>query len=394
MSKNEKKSVAKKAIQAYYLSRMGWLSIAILAIIQKWNALGLTLSQVILLQGIFSLGIISFEIPTGTFSDVGKRKHVMMASNVLIIMGLYTYWKAQEYCWLIIAELIFALGGALMSGTNTALVYEALLEENREKEVSRIYSTGSTISFSIYTIAFIVGGFIAKVSQDYAFIIAISLYALTMTGFARVIEPQRKQAKSMNQAISSSLRSIRTQPLLLGYVATFTMVSLVGRIYFWVFQLQLPSYLELQYVGTATALMGIIGAIGGFWAPKAEPKNTLLIQLIMLYLFATLLYQVSQSLFILFVSWMLLEWTRGGAIPLYSARIQDLLESSERATVGSIVSTVASLTYSFVSIGIGIFELPFVWIIRLTFASGLALGVSAIISITVTQCSEHETYEL
>ena len=379
------KGVAEKAIRAYYMSRMGWLSIAIFAIIMKWKSLGLGLSRVILLQGIFALGILSFEIPTGAFSDVRKRKHVLISSTLLTMAGLYIYWQAQTFGWLVVAELIFALGGALASGTNTALVYEALKEENREQEVSRIYSTASAFSFAIQTVSFGIGGFITTLNPSYAFVTSIGLYVVTLLSYIQIIEPQRTKAETMNQAIRSGLMSVATKPLVIGYIATFTLIRVIGGTYFWAFQMQLPEHLDLQYIGIATAMIGIVGSVAGLWARNKKPRNALLVRLVVLYVFGALLFQFSQSLVVLFATWIILEWTRGSAIPLYNARIQEQLESSERATIGSIVSTIASLTYGLVSIGIGLYRLSPQWIIHLTFILGTTIGVIAIISLIISE---------
>ncbi len=374
----EGKGVAEKAIRAYYMSRISWLSIAIFAIIMKWKTLGLSLSRVLLLQGIFALGIISFEIPTGALSDVRKRKHVLISANLLTMTALYIYWQAPTFGWLILAELTFALGGALASGTNTALVYEALKQENREQEVSRVYSTASALSFAIQTLSFGIGGFITAINSSYAFAMSIGLYFLTLSSYIQIIEPQRTKAESMNQAVRSSLMSVATKPLVVGYIAMFTMISVIGRTYFWAFQMELPDHLDFQYIGIATAIIGVVASAAGLWARNKKPGNTLLIRLIVLYVLGALLFQFSQSLVVLFATWIILDWIRGSAIPLYNARIQDQLESSERATTGSIVSTIANLAYGLISIGIGLYHLSPRWIIHLTFILGTAIGVIAI----------------
>jgi len=98
------------------------------------DQIGLSLSEILLLQAIFSLATVVMEYPTGYLSDrLGYRTALLFAS-VLGITGWLTYTLAGDFLTVMFAEIQLGISYAFVSGTDSALLFETLRSENREEE--------------------------------------------------------------------------------------------------------------------------------------------------------------------------------------------------------------------------------------------------------------------
>jgi len=65
---------------------------------------GLSMKEVFLLQSIFSIGIILFEIPSGYFSDVIGRKKTIILGCIFGFLGFSIYSFSYGFLGFLIAE--------------------------------------------------------------------------------------------------------------------------------------------------------------------------------------------------------------------------------------------------------------------------------------------------
>lgn len=64
------------------------------------------MQEIFIIQSIFSLGVVLFEIPTGYFADVVGRKKSLIIGMTLGAIGLTLYSFSREFWGFLIAELI------------------------------------------------------------------------------------------------------------------------------------------------------------------------------------------------------------------------------------------------------------------------------------------------
>jgi predicted MFS family arabinose efflux permease len=98
------------------------------------DQIGLTLSEILLLQAIFSVATVVMEYPSGYLSDrLGYRKALLLAS-LLGISGWLTYSLAGSFLNVMLAEIQLGISYAFISGADSALLYETLRSQGREEE--------------------------------------------------------------------------------------------------------------------------------------------------------------------------------------------------------------------------------------------------------------------
>lgn len=95
------------------------------------------MQEIFIIQSVFAIGVVLFEVPTGYFSDVVGRKKTLLLGSIIGTLWLALYSFSSWFWSFLFAELILWLGSSFISGTDSAMLYETLLDEWAEKENKR-----------------------------------------------------------------------------------------------------------------------------------------------------------------------------------------------------------------------------------------------------------------
>jgi len=95
--------------------------------------IGLTLAQILLLQSIFSIATVLLDYPAGYISDrLGYRLALNIAS-LFGIIGWCIYTVAATFIHVMVAEIMLGISLSFISGSDSALLYETLRGEGKER---------------------------------------------------------------------------------------------------------------------------------------------------------------------------------------------------------------------------------------------------------------------
>lgn len=97
-----------------------------------FQAHGLSIRDIFVLQVIFSVAIVAMEIPTGYLADVFGRKNSIVAGTAFAALGFFIYYLAGGFGGFVVAEIMLALSLSFISGANAALMYETLKRYGQE----------------------------------------------------------------------------------------------------------------------------------------------------------------------------------------------------------------------------------------------------------------------
>lgn len=114
----------------------------------------LSFSQVGLVNGMFMLGIVIFEIPTGIVADVFGRKFSILVGLGFQSLSMLVYYFGVGMWAFIFAELGLAFGACFMSGAIDAWAKDSLDNVEAKYSLGGIFS----LNFMISRIATIIGG--------------------------------------------------------------------------------------------------------------------------------------------------------------------------------------------------------------------------------------------
>ncbi len=116
--------------------KMALLPMAIITLFWK-DQIGLSLSDILLLQAIFSLSTLLMEFPSGYLSDRLGYRFALSLASLLGITGWTTYTLAGSFTGVLCAEIQLGISFAFISGADSALLYETLRHDGREEEYSK-----------------------------------------------------------------------------------------------------------------------------------------------------------------------------------------------------------------------------------------------------------------
>ena len=123
---------------------------------------GISLTQVFLLQSWFMMWVFLLEIPTGTIADrFGRKTSISLACFTAVIAPL-VYASYPVFTVFLIGEFIWALGSALFSGANEALIYDTLKKIKQEKLSKKFFAKTRSMHLIALMIAAPIGSLIAQ----------------------------------------------------------------------------------------------------------------------------------------------------------------------------------------------------------------------------------------
>lgn len=115
---------------------MTLLPMAIITLFWK-DQIGLSLSEILLLQALFSLATLLMEFPSGYLSDRMGYRFALNLACLFGISGWTTYTFASSFAGVLVAEIQLAVSYAFISGADSALLYETLRHDGREEEYAK-----------------------------------------------------------------------------------------------------------------------------------------------------------------------------------------------------------------------------------------------------------------
>jgi MFS family permease len=123
-------------LYAFSVLKMTLFPMAVITLFWK-DQIGLSLTEILLLQAIFSVACILMEYPSGYLSDrIGYRRALILAS-LLAIVGWSLYATARSFAGMLLAEIVLGAAWAFISGSDTALLFETLRARGWDESYAR-----------------------------------------------------------------------------------------------------------------------------------------------------------------------------------------------------------------------------------------------------------------
>jgi len=337
----------------YLIKAMRSFMLMIPVIVLFFRENGLSMKEIFLLQSLFSLTVILLEVPTGYFSDIFGRKRSIVIGGIFATFGWIIYSLSYSFGGFLLAEVILGFGLSFVSGADSAMLYDTLLETKRESEYQKVEGRGLGIGVASEGIASVIGGFLALVSLrfpfywDTAFTFLIIPLALTLTETKKHERISEKNSlKSMLRLMKYCLHDHVSIKWLIIYSAFVNASTLTM---FWFTQPYLAeTNVPLAFFGIASATLLFTAAFFSWNAHHLEKfmgRKASLITLAILpvagYLLLSSFWFIWSGIFIL-----LFYITRGINNPVTLSYINGQISSDVRATVLSVRNLVGRLVFS------------------------------------------------
>jgi MFS family permease len=125
-----------------------------------WGHISLFQAQI--LQSWFSVWVFALEIPTGAIADKIGRKYSLILGSIFVAIATLIYGSIPSFTIFLLAEFVFAVGYALNSGADQALLYDTLKSQGRESESKQILGRADATMLAGMMVAAPLGSLIAS----------------------------------------------------------------------------------------------------------------------------------------------------------------------------------------------------------------------------------------
>lgn len=343
-------------LKLYLLKGFLWFMVAMPIIVLFFQENGLTLMEVMILQSVYSLTVAITEIPSGYLADYFGRKNSIILGTIFIFFGYLIFSNYSGFEIFILAEFLVAIGGSLMSGADSAIMYDTLLEINQEKQYTKVEGKTYAIGNFSEAIAGLIGGFLATSSLLLPVQIQTSILFFCIPIAVSLVEPSLHKENKIEKGFKSVLKVVKHSLFenvklrwLIIYSSIMGVASLSAA---WLAQPFFKSLdIPLFYYGILWAALNITAGISSYSSHKTEEKyntNNLLSKLgLFMSISFLMVYFLPNYFGLIFI--FIIYYLRGVVTPLLKNQININTTSNVRATVMSVRSFVLRISFAIVA---------------------------------------------
>jgi MFS family permease len=128
-----------------------------------------------ILYSVREITIMLFEIPGGLVADALGRKRTLIASFLVYILSFLTFYFSNQYGFLLLGMILFAIADAFRSGIHKAMIFQYLTQRGRKDQKANYYGHTRSWSQTGSAIASLSAGIMVFYSGSYRIIFALSV---------------------------------------------------------------------------------------------------------------------------------------------------------------------------------------------------------------------------
>lgn len=339
-------------IKMYFLKGVLWFMLSMPIIILFFKENGLSLTEIMTLQGAYSLTVALFEVPSGYLADLFGRKACIVFSTIFSFIGFLFFCFFSGFYYFLIAQILVGFAGSLISGSDSALIYDTLLQTNNKDDYAKIEGRNYAIGNFSEATAGIFGGFLAVSSIYLPVYVQTAFIFLSIPIAFTLVEPEIKNITSSRNSLqsifilvkstlfeSSKLRWLIVYSSAMG-VATLSMAWFSQPFFI---AIDLPLVLFGIFWALLNFSSGISSYNSHYFSNKFNYKSLIYFSVIMSLSFFLLGFSIiSYGLFFIFIIYFL----RGIVTPILRNEINKITSSNIRATVLSVRSFIIRVSFA------------------------------------------------
>lgn len=342
-------------IRKYYLfqffSNLAFFSPVIVLF---WQANGLTMSQIMLLQSIYSIGVVILELPTGVFADFFGKRVSLILGSIFWTIGLTFYGLSHNFWQFAVGEIVVGTGAAFISGADRAFLHAILKSNNEEHKFQKIEGNSRGFNQIAQAISSLIGGFIGAISLNLTLIFTgfstFISFIISIFFSKTKIELPREEKTDYFSLVKDSLKLIRNHKKLLWLTLFFAIFNA----FIWPLNFFSQPYLKMLdvpiiFFGIIFAALNVISAVGSTLTQPFEKvtkdrffSSITLITVISLFVVASFPSIIIFPLWGLFLTFAFMSQT------VISYRVLQIIPSHQSATILSFQNLLRRLFYAFI----------------------------------------------
>jgi MFS family permease len=375
-------SIPPNIIRLYLIKIAKWFMLYMPIVVPFYESNGLVMKDIMVLQAVYSVAIVILEIPSGYLADVIGRKKTLILGAVFGTVGFTTYSLSFGFTGFLVAEIILGIGQSCISGADSAMLYDSLLEKGEQKQYTRFEGRITSIGNVAEAIAGILGGLLAGITLRVPYI-AQSLVAFIALPAALTLQEPSRSVPLVKAGFMEIVRIARYAVFvdrILSRNIFFSAITGTATLTMAWFAQPFFEYakIDIAWFGILWTTLNLTVAFTSYTAHRLEARLDIRWSILLIALLIPAGYlglsrfHSPAGLVVLYVFYLV----RGYATPVLKDYINRATESNIRATVLSVRSFIIRLLFSVAGPFLGwakdVYSLPQ----ALTLAGFIFLGLS------------------
>lgn len=338
-------------LRRYYLYQLVGTSTFFQAVFYVYyeRRAGLALSTILIVQAVYTALRASLDLPFGALADRHSRRWCLAGNAIALVLGSTALLAWPSLATVCVAEGLFAIGSALRSGADSALLYDTLHAGGHGERYPTAESRGQAMASIGSGTTAVVGGLLAGVDLGLPYVATIAASLVGLVTALRLDERRTTAHARARGHMRDAARLALRVPALRWSIAVAVLAVTASHVFYY---LQQPF---LQSIGVPVAAFGVVFAltklVTAWVAGAAHRVDAALGQrrttALMLAVPVVGLGGMSLVTTPLGAAWMLTRGLLDGLwMPLANVYVNRRVDSRLRATVLSLQSVLARLTLS------------------------------------------------
>jgi MFS family permease len=346
------KTVHPNITRLYLIKIAKWFMLYMPIVVPFYESNGLSMKDIMILQAVYSIAIVVLEVPSGYLADVIGRKKTLIIGAIFGTLGFTTYSLSFGFMGFLVAEIILGIGQSCISGADSAMLYDSLMDRGQEKKYTRYEGRITSLGNVAEAVAGILGGLLAGFAIRAPYVAQAFVAFIALPAALTLVEPTRKtlliKSGMMEIVKIARFALITDRPLRRNILfsaitgtATLTMAWFAQPFFEY-------ARIDIAWFGILWTTLNLTVAITSYTAHILEKKlgqrwSVLLIALLipMGYL-ALSRFHLPIGLLVLYLFYLV----RGYATPVLKDYINRITASHIRATVLSVRNFIIRLLFA------------------------------------------------
>lgn len=377
-----------------FLKKFTFFSGVLIPMYTLWGHI--SFAQIMILQAIYLFAMFLLEIPTGVVADKFGRKISLVLGSLVIGIAVLIYGSYASFGIFILGEILFATGSALISGADSALMYDSLKINKETKKSKKVFAREEIFGLLGIMIAAPIGSFIAKsLGMNWPMLLtAVPMFVGVIIALTFKEPPVRtkKEERDYFKILKTGMKYFKNHKILRILTRDYAIISVLSFFMIWVYQVVLQTFnFPIQYYGFihATIVLAEILVLNSVLkiegVLKSKKKYILFASLLvgvcyLLLAFASNIYLVIAGILLIGGFGMTMK-------PIFYSYMNKYAPSSHRATVLSAVSMTRAIAGAITNV---IFGYLVDWNLKYTL---IFLGVLTIFFALISRVEEKHLKE-
>ncbi len=316
------------------------------------DEMGLTFHDFLIGESVFALVLILADVPMGYIADRWGRRKTMILGAAITVLSYTCLALAHDFWTAVLSQGLIGVAVATTSGANSAFLYDTLLSQGRESEYRKREGLRFAIQLYSCATACVIGGYLYTIDHHLPLVIEITLQILAIGVAFFFVEPPRHrhitEKHPVRDLYDTLVYVLHGHKEIAGIVLLMVIVFSTTKISMWGIQAYADD-LKIPEIYNGWILSGVmlLGAVSGHFGHKFLPNlrgkqalQGLIVFLVMILMIAGLSHNLI-GIFALGLE----SFVFGFGMPRAQEAINNLVDSSRRATVLSTANLATSLGF-------------------------------------------------